>query len=225
MSSRMQRKKEEKRKVILEVAEKIITEKGIWGITMDQVAEEADVAKGTLYRYFKNKNSLLAAVSAKLNKEVNKSISEKMNLCRTGSEKIMACGMAIVEFVFENPKRASAFRELYQMEIKDKEDPNVQELLREVNRTLEIKEESFKQAIKEGSVRKDLDPVPTAMLLRMFFINALTPTSEQMMLLESNKISMERYLTIVQNLVIRATHSRQPDVVGEKKHSDVTDDS
>lgn len=205
----MKRKKEEKRNLILDATLKIIGAKGLHGLTMEQVAEEADLATGTLYLYFKNKESLCAAVSAKLNKEVNQAINEKMSMVQTGSEKIMACGKAIVEFTFNDPKRAKAFRELYQMEIKDIEDPNVQELIKEVNKTLSIKEESFRQAIEEGPVREDLDPIPAAMFLRMAFINALTPTSEQIILLESNKISLERYLSTVQDMIIRTTHIPQ----------------
>jgi len=208
----MKRKKEEKRNLILDAALKIIGERGLHALTMEQVAEVADVATGTLYLYFKNKESLCAAVSAKLNKEVNHAISEKMDQVQTGSEKIMACGIAIVEFAFSDPQRAKAFRDLYQMEIKDTEDPNVQELIKEVNKTLRIKEESFRQAINEGSVRKDLDPIPAAMFLRMAFINALTPTSEQVLLLKSNKIDMGRYLTTVQDMVLRTTHQNLPDM-------------
>ncbi len=65
----MELKKEKKKKAILDAAKKIIAEKGFRAMTMDQVAKEANVAKGTLYIYFKNKDSLCAAVNARLNKE------------------------------------------------------------------------------------------------------------------------------------------------------------
>lgn len=97
----MERKKEEKRKSMLDAAEKIVAEKGMEKMTMDQVAKEADVAKGTLYLYFKNKESLLAAINAKLNKEANECMKEKMDLYETGSEKVRAMGQAPVEFFYE----------------------------------------------------------------------------------------------------------------------------
>lgn len=50
---------DEKRKRILDCALKIITERGFHQITMDEVAAESGVAKGTVYRYFKSKEDLL----------------------------------------------------------------------------------------------------------------------------------------------------------------------
>ena len=65
----MKLKKEEKKKVILDAAEKLILEKGITNVSMEKVAMEADVATGTLYLYFKNKSNLLAVVNSRLNHE------------------------------------------------------------------------------------------------------------------------------------------------------------
>ena len=56
MSSRMERKKQQNRKLILDAAEKLISEKGISKITMEKVAQKADLATGTLYLYFKQKD-------------------------------------------------------------------------------------------------------------------------------------------------------------------------
>lgn len=69
MSSRMERKKGEKRRAILDAAEKLVAENGMGGMTMGKVAIDADVATGTLYLYFKNKSNLLAVVNSRLNHE------------------------------------------------------------------------------------------------------------------------------------------------------------
>lgn len=66
-------KKQERKKVleaftkqgILDAAIGLLTRDGIQGLTMDRVAAEAGVAKGTLYVYFTNKEEILdAAVDA-----------------------------------------------------------------------------------------------------------------------------------------------------------------
>ena len=66
-------KKQERKKVleaftrqgILDAAVGLLTREGIQGLTMDRVATEAGVAKGTLYVYFENKEQILeAAVDA-----------------------------------------------------------------------------------------------------------------------------------------------------------------
>lgn len=51
--------KAQKKQGLMEIVVKVISRDGADGLTMDAVAEEAGVAKGTLYAYFKNKQDLL----------------------------------------------------------------------------------------------------------------------------------------------------------------------
>jgi AcrR family transcriptional regulator len=206
MSTRMELKKEKKKKVMLDAAEKIIAENGFRDMTMDQVANEADVAKGTLYLYFKNKGGLCAAVNAKINKEMNDVIKEKMDLCQTGSEKVVASGTAVIEFSLKNPQKWNVITELHQMEFEDLEDPNVQEFLHEVNNMIQLLTEAYRQGIDEGTIRKDIDPVATSIFNRMAFSNAINLATEQKMLLELNNISQEHYLNVAWSLINRSTH-------------------
>ncbi len=59
--NRMDRKKEEMRNRIIDSAIKLFDRFGIDEVTMDQIAEQADVAKGTLYNYFSSKDTVIAA--------------------------------------------------------------------------------------------------------------------------------------------------------------------
>ncbi len=52
-------KKERRRNRIEEVAFKLFCEKGIKQTSIDEIVREADIAKGTFYLYFKNKNQLI----------------------------------------------------------------------------------------------------------------------------------------------------------------------
>lgn len=215
MNTRMKRKKKEKQNAIVKAAEKIIAEYGMEKMTMDQVATEADVAKGTIYLYFKNKGSLLAAVNAELNKEANEYMKERMDLCSGGSEKVRAMGQATVEFFMRNPQKWKAITELYQMKVHDPEDPHVQEFLQVTNEMVHMMADAYRQGIKEGTIREDLDPVTTAIYNRMAWGNAFTPTTEQKMLLKWNKISQERYLTVASGLIVRSTHKVLPEDLKE----------
>lgn len=201
----MQRKKEQKKKTILDAAEKLVAEKGMSGMTMGEVATLADVATGTLYLYFKNKGSLLAAVNARLNNEANDFMKEKMSFCNTGLEKVMAMGQATVEFFMQNPQKWNAITELYQMKVRDPDDPNVRDFLEVTNNMVQMMADAYRQGINEGTIREDLDPVATAIYNRMAFGNAFTPTNEQKMLLNHNKITQERYLNVAWELIAIST--------------------
>jgi AcrR family transcriptional regulator len=57
--SRVERKKEETKHKIISVAMKLFIEQGVDNTSMEQVAEEADIAKGTLYNYFPVKEAII----------------------------------------------------------------------------------------------------------------------------------------------------------------------
>ncbi|WP_157949944.1 TetR/AcrR family transcriptional regulator [Vallitalea okinawensis] len=57
-AKRIQRIQEE----ILEAAATVISQKGFKSATTKEIAKEADMAEGTLYNYFKNKNEILMTI-------------------------------------------------------------------------------------------------------------------------------------------------------------------
>jgi AcrR family transcriptional regulator len=62
--TRREQKKAESRRRILEAAREVFFRDGFMGANLDEVAEKASVAKGTLYRYFESKAELYVAVLA-----------------------------------------------------------------------------------------------------------------------------------------------------------------
>ena len=61
--TRKQKAEQKTRHSILESGVLVIQTYGLKKFTMDKVAEQAGIAKGTLYLYFKNKNELLLSVA------------------------------------------------------------------------------------------------------------------------------------------------------------------
>lgn len=59
--SRRERKKDETRQRIVEQAMRLFADRGYESVTMEQIAEAADVAKGTLYNYFPVKEAIVSA--------------------------------------------------------------------------------------------------------------------------------------------------------------------
>lgn len=180
-------------------------------MTMGQVAAAADVATGTLYLYFKNKGILLAAVNARLNKEYNRYTKKKMAGYSASSEKLSAMGDATVEYFTGNPQKMKAITELYQMKVEDPEDSNVKEFLQVTNDMVQMLADAYRQGIKEGTIREDLDPVVTAIYNRMAFANIFIPTTEQKMLLQHNKISQQRYLDVAGQLMHKSVYKTFPE--------------
>src|SRR6185295_2673302 len=61
--SRRERKKEETRERIFKAACKLFRDKGFEATTIDDIAEKADVAKGTFFNYFPRKEAVLGYLS------------------------------------------------------------------------------------------------------------------------------------------------------------------
>ncbi|MGB8698908.1 MAG: TetR/AcrR family transcriptional regulator [Thermosynechococcaceae cyanobacterium] len=59
----MQRLDEAKREAILQAAKQRLSQYGVKKTTMQEIAEDAGIAVGTLYLYFKNKNDILIATA------------------------------------------------------------------------------------------------------------------------------------------------------------------
>ncbi|MEO0180050.1 MAG: TetR/AcrR family transcriptional regulator [candidate division WOR-3 bacterium] len=69
-----EQKKERKRREILSAARRVFSERGYYQATMDEIASEAGVAKGTLYLYYPSKAHLLLACV----REMMESLAGKM---------------------------------------------------------------------------------------------------------------------------------------------------
>jgi AcrR family transcriptional regulator len=60
-SNRIDRKKEDTQNRIITVAVDLFNQSGIESVTMEQIAEAVDIAKGTLYNYFPSKEGIINA--------------------------------------------------------------------------------------------------------------------------------------------------------------------
>lgn len=58
--SRMERKKEDTKQKIITIAMELFRQHGIDTISMEQIAREVDIAKGTLYNYFPVKEAIIS---------------------------------------------------------------------------------------------------------------------------------------------------------------------
>ncbi len=100
---RKEREKEARRSQILDATERIFQSKGIQQATMDDIAREAELAKGTIYLYYRNKEELQVGIMLRAFEMMNEGFQiavEKENL---GIKKIMAIGEAYWAFAAEHP--------------------------------------------------------------------------------------------------------------------------
>jgi TetR/AcrR family fatty acid metabolism transcriptional regulator len=86
--ARGRKKEPEKRDKILLAALKIFSRKGFYKSKVSEIADEAGVADGTIYLYFKNKDDLLICIFEEKIAELIARLREKLAEVKTPEEKI-----------------------------------------------------------------------------------------------------------------------------------------
>ena len=59
------KEKENRKDLILKAAENVMTQHGLYGLSIEAIAEETELAKGTIYLYFKSKEEILSILTIK----------------------------------------------------------------------------------------------------------------------------------------------------------------
>lgn len=107
--TRKQREKATRRELILDAAEVIIRNRGFKSTTMDDIAENAELGKGTLYLYFKSKTSIYIAICERGSRRLNEAMAKVLAMELTGLEMIEKLGSVYLSFIQEKPHYFHAF--------------------------------------------------------------------------------------------------------------------
>lgn len=167
IEERKAREKERRRNQIIDAAEKVIFSKGLDQATMDEIAEEAELSKGTLYLYFKNKDELYMAITGRGSQILNNRFAKVLASDHTGLELIRLIGENYLNFVRNNPDYFKAF--IYYESLDDAEEleksdyaqiceANRREALNYMIRALQI-------GMQDGTIDDSYDPKELAVLI------------------------------------------------------------
>ena len=105
---RREREKERKRNTILDAAESILMDRGLEYLSMDDVAEKAEVSKGSLYLYFQNKNDLVLGICYRATHLLNESFRSVLNSNGSGLSLVRELGKTYLHYVKNHPQYYSS---------------------------------------------------------------------------------------------------------------------
>jgi TetR/AcrR family transcriptional regulator len=158
--TRRERERAARKELIIDAAEEVIRRNGFENATMDEIAKEAEVGKGTLYLYFKNKASIYLAISERGSKMLNQKLGKVLLMELPGLDLIKKLGHVYLEFVQENPIYFTAFsyyenlvnnEELAESALAKKCEENAKEAMTYIVRALQI-------GMQDGSIKNTFDP-------------------------------------------------------------------
>jgi AcrR family transcriptional regulator len=143
---------ERKRTVILDAARAIFSRQGYAAAAVDDVAEEAGIAKGTLYLYFKSKEELYLAALARDLRDLAARAGAEMDRAGTFREKVRAFLAVRMEYSEAHEDFLRIYLAEYgSMFIKT---PSRKELYRLSRESMRRMRAAVEQAIRRGEVRR-----------------------------------------------------------------------
>jgi len=168
-AERKEREKKRRRNEILDAAEEVFFEKGLKEATMDDVAERAELSKGTIYLHFSNKEALYIGISLRAMAVLKEKFENAVKSHDNAGERLMAIGRAYTDFAYEYPYyfRTMTFVEQLQPLSHDEaeEDPYVKQCHESGIGVLQILAEVIKAGVEEGYLYPEIDPMKTAIVL------------------------------------------------------------
>jgi len=164
VAARREREKLHRRNSILEAARHLFFVKG-YRATMDEIAERAELSKGTLYLYFKSKDELYVSVIIEGFRVLEKKLQAALKKAEGPEEKVKAVYYAFVDHCLENREY---FRITQYFLTEDARENTSRELIEAINidsmRLLEYGIKAIQEGIEEGAFRDDLDPVAASLV-------------------------------------------------------------
>ena len=104
MAGKLEQQKQEKKQSLLTAARELFIENGVAKTSIDQIASRAQVAKGTFYLYFRDKEDLLQALIYRISCHVLDEAYRVMDSRRTEdfTENVILFADAIIEYFKHN---------------------------------------------------------------------------------------------------------------------------
>ena len=166
VAERREREKEQRRQAILDAAELLFFKKGVEETTMDDVAEAAELSKGTLYLYFKNREDLYHGIYHRGLEVLKSYFEEALRSEGNGLRKVRAIGEAYYRFSQTHADYFHAMNEMDPGKVDHCDNESngykchllAEDVKKLVARAVQI-------GIEDGSIRKNLDPKQMAYLL------------------------------------------------------------
>lgn len=208
IAERKEREKQLRREEIVMAAEKIFFSKGFDLSTMDDIAEQAELSKGTLYLYFKNKEDLHMAVarnSIRILRAVTSKVTEGAG---TALEKLGRMGRAVIDFSRSDPDRMKSIMTLEEMEPQTLSvtSSDVQHLIYKES-TVGTVIQLVEQGVKEKEIRADVPVMLIAHTLWMTVLSVVRFVTMKPGLFEALELSQDQILESHFELVLNGIKS------------------
>jgi AcrR family transcriptional regulator len=190
IAERKEREKQQRREDIIRAAQQVFFSRGFNEATMDDIAEQAELSKGTLYLYFKSKEDLHTEVAHKATAMLTSAMDGIEKMEGNAIEKLIAMGRATIRFSQQYPDHMKSIIflegfELQQVSFSPSEFREVIYKESPVGMVVKI----IEQGVREKIIRNDIPPPVIAHTLWMQMISVMRFVNDRSAMFEMLELS------------------------------------
>ena len=154
IAERKERERLYRQNLIIDAAQKVFMNKGFETATMDDIAEEAEFSKGSLYSYFQSKNELCLSIVLRGLKIVVSDFEKVVSQTTTSIKKIGIIATTYLKFYKKYPNYIFAFSNYKQHRTGCKFDSSI---LKEIEAENLLISKIIEQTIENGKIDKSIN--------------------------------------------------------------------
>ncbi len=165
VAKRREREREERRNWILDAAERAFAARGLDAVKMEDVADEAQLGKGTLYLYFRTKEGLIAAVAVRHQRRLLALFEREKARAATGIELVRALLLAFGQHMTDRGDHLRIAMSRWVSGTPFDIGADGAQVRENVQRIFTMVREAIELGQRDGTVAADIDPPRAAMAL------------------------------------------------------------
>jgi AcrR family transcriptional regulator len=163
---RKEREKEQRREDILDAAQRVFFQKGLAAATMDDIAETAELSKGTLYLYYKSKEDLYLTVMMRGMQLLYDVFSEVADGAYTPAKVLLRLSEVYLNFFNDHRDYFRMMHYLQAPQFHKQISEEVKQTCSVLNQRIwDLVNGMLQRCIDGGLLRKDLNPAQVGLIL------------------------------------------------------------
>lgn len=179
-AARREREKQQRKMSIIDAAEKLFFSKGYDNVSMNDIAQEVELNRATIYLYFENKEALCFAVILRGVRLLNQMVKTRVKTT-TYSQKIDVFGNTFYQFFNLYPQYVQVYNlfqsgRFYISSLRRPAWDDVMEIIRLQKELFDILHSAIKTGRGSGTISSDVDPVFVTILIISAIESLINPS-------------------------------------------------
>lgn len=193
INERKEREKQQRKNDIIDAAERLFFKHGFENVSMDQIARESELAKGTLYLYFKSREDLHYSIVNRVLEMLSKVLQRDYDKHASGAENLINLGKSYIAFSTQYPDHIRAIM-MFDSSKFEKLETNQSLKILEPDSPLMLLIHIIRKGQMDGSVRKDIPDRELALILWSHLASVLELVSLRLPLVKALEIDENELL-------------------------------